>query len=105
MQANHFFRCVNIAPCVRIVVASVDFVTQKNRGGWIGKIPRYSAERKASVLKKLLPLHNRLISEVAKEEGISEVTLYNWRTKVKEQGLPVLIIARKVAPEFVTLWM
>lgn len=50
---------------------------------------RYSAERKASVLKKLLPPHNRLIREVAEEEGISEVTLYNWRTKVKEQGLSV----------------
>lgn len=50
---------------------------------------RYSAERKASVLKKLLPPHNRTISEVAKEEGISEPTLYNWRTKVKEQGYPV----------------
>jgi len=50
---------------------------------------RYSAERKASVLKKLLPPHNRTISEVAKEEGISEPTLYNWRTKVKEQGFPV----------------
>jgi len=43
-------------------------------------MPRYSAERKASVLKKLLPPHNRLIREVAEEEGISEVTLYNWRT-------------------------
>ncbi len=53
-------------------------------------MPRYSAERKASVLKKLLPPNNRLIREVAEEEGISEVTLYNWRIKVKEQGLPVL---------------
>ena len=35
---------------------------------------RYSAERKASVLKKLLPPRNRTISEVAKEEGSSEPT-------------------------------
>lgn len=50
---------------------------------------RYSTERKVSVLKKLLPPHNRTITEVAKEEGVSEPTLYNWRTKVKEQGFAV----------------
>jgi transposase len=61
-------------------------------------MPRYSAERKGSVLKKLLPPHNRLIREAAEEEGISEVTLYNWRIKVKELGLPVLIRIAYRAP-------
>ncbi|MDO8271547.1 MAG: hypothetical protein Q7U82_06445 [Gammaproteobacteria bacterium] len=45
-------------------------------------MPRYSAERKATVLKKLLPPHNQLINEAAKEESISEVALYTWHTKV-----------------------
>jgi transposase len=52
-------------------------------------MPRYSEERKASVLRKLLPPNNRPVPEVAKEEGISEVTLYTWRTQAKEQGIPV----------------
>ncbi|WP_444943943.1 IS3 family transposase [Microbulbifer sp. ZKSA006] len=52
-------------------------------------MPRYSIERKASVLKKLLPPDNRPIPEVAVEEGISEATLYNWRQEAKEKGVPV----------------
>ena len=52
-------------------------------------MPHYSAERKASVLKKLLPPHNLSVSEVAALEGISEATLYNWRTKAKHQGVAV----------------
>lgn len=50
---------------------------------------RYSEERKAAVMRKLLPPENRTVREVAEEEGISEVTLYNWRKKAREQGLPV----------------
>jgi transposase-like protein len=38
---------------------------------------------------KLLPPHNRSVPEVAKEEGISEQTLYNWRKQAKETGVPV----------------
>lgn len=52
-------------------------------------MPRYSEERKRAVLKKLLPPHNQPVSEVAREEGISEATLYNWRTQAKQQGIPV----------------
>jgi len=49
----------------------------------------YSAERKEAVLKKLLPPNNRTVAEVAKEEGISEASLYNWRTQARRQGRPV----------------
>jgi len=52
-------------------------------------MPSYSEERKAAVLKKLLPPHNRSVVEVAQEEGISDATLYNWRTQAKQQGLAV----------------
>ena len=37
-------------------------------------MPRYSEERKAAVLKKLLPPQNRSVVQVAAEEGISDVT-------------------------------
>ena len=52
-------------------------------------MPSYSMERKASVLKKLLPPHNLSVSKMAELEGISEATLYNWRIKAKQQGAPV----------------
>ena len=50
---------------------------------------RYSQEKKASVMKKLLPPHNMTVAEVARQEGISEQTLYNWRSKAKQLGQPV----------------
>ena len=39
----------------------------------------YPRERKEAVLKKMLPPNNQTISEISKEEGICEGTLYNWR--------------------------
>ena len=52
-------------------------------------MPRFSEERKSAVLKKLLPPHNRSVPDVAREEDISEKTLYNWRKKLRDKGLPV----------------
>ncbi len=52
-------------------------------------MPHYSEERKAAVLKKLLPPHNQSVPEVAESEGISPATLYNWRNQAKQQGVPV----------------
>jgi len=53
-------------------------------------MPRYSEERKASVLKKLLPPKNRSVVSVAEEEeGISDVTLYSWLKQCRQQGMPV----------------
>jgi transposase-like protein len=34
----------------------------------------------------MLPPNNRAISRLAKEEGISEATLYNWRKQARLQG-------------------
>lgn len=52
-------------------------------------MPRYSEERKASVLKKLLPPQNSSVVSVAAEEGISDVTLYSWLKQCRQQGMPV----------------
>ena len=46
----------------------------------------YSPERKESVLRKLAPPVNRTVTEVARAEGISTATLYNWRKQVCEGG-------------------
>jgi len=47
---------------------------------------RYSTERKEAALKKMLPPHNKSVPEIAKEEGISEPTLYNWRKEARTKG-------------------
>ncbi len=52
-------------------------------------MPRYSIERKAAVLAKLSPPQSMTVSALAREEGISEQTLYNWRTQAREEGRPV----------------
>lgn len=49
----------------------------------------YPPERKEAVLRKLLPPHNRTVTEVSEQEGISTATLYNWRTQAKLGGAPV----------------
>lgn len=52
-------------------------------------VPRYSEERKAAVLAKLSPPHSMTVAALARQEGISDQTLYNWRTQAREEGRPV----------------
>ena len=47
---------------------------------------RYPKERKEAVLKKMLPPNNNTIREIARKEGISEATLYNWRKAARAEG-------------------
>ena len=47
---------------------------------------KISAERKEAVLIKLLPPNNYSVSEVSKQEGLGESTLYNWLNKMKSEG-------------------
>lgn len=46
----------------------------------------YSAERKESVLSKLLPPHNKSYRELSKEEGIPATTIYTWLKKYNRVG-------------------
>ena len=46
----------------------------------------YPVERREAVLKKLLPPNNISIAELAKEEGISDGTLYLWRKQARNEG-------------------
>lgn len=50
---------------------------------------RYSAERKESVIQKMMPPQNIPISRLAEETGISAVTLYNWRKQARLEGVAV----------------
>lgn len=48
----------------------------------------YSAERKAALLKKLLPPESVSVSLLSRQEGIAESTLYTWRIKaMKREGI------------------
>jgi transposase-like protein len=50
---------------------------------------QYSPERKEALLKKLLPPLNLSVPELARQEGISAWTLYNWRKQAKAGGIPM----------------
>ena len=52
-------------------------------------MPRYSPERRQSVLTKLLPPQNLSVPQVSRSEGISEQTLYNWLSQAKRDGVAV----------------
>ncbi|MGF1727902.1 transposase, partial [Photobacterium nomapromontoriensis] len=40
-------------------------------------------------MRKLLPPLSRSVAEIAKEEGISEATLYYWRKQLRQSGAVV----------------
>ena len=46
----------------------------------------YSKEYKDSILRRILPPNNESITKIAKEEGLSEQTLRNWRDKARKEG-------------------
>ena len=46
----------------------------------------YSPERKAAVLKRMLPPNNLPLRQLSDEEGISEATLHQWRRAAREAG-------------------
>ena len=49
----------------------------------------YSIERKEAILKRLLPPVNQTVAEVARADGLSVNTLYQWRDKARQSGHPV----------------
>jgi len=50
---------------------------------------RYSEERKQAVIEKMMPPLNAPISQLMKETGISDATLYTWRKQARNKGLVV----------------
>ncbi|MDC3426380.1 transposase [Aquibacillus sp. 3ASR75-11] len=47
---------------------------------------RYTQERKTAITKRMMLPHNEAVAHIAKEEGISEVTLYKWRKEARTDG-------------------
>lgn len=50
---------------------------------------RYSAEFKESVIQKMMPPNPVSVSQLVKETGVSDVTLYKWRNDYRNQGIAV----------------
>ncbi len=48
---------------------------------------KYSTGFRNNVLKKVLPPENRSIAEVSKETGVSDQTIRNWLSKLKNDSL------------------
>lgn len=53
------------------------------------RVPRYSAEFKEQIIRKLMPPHNRTVASVSREIGISEASLYNWKKQFRAEGYVV----------------
>ena len=46
----------------------------------------YSPERKAAVLKRMLPPGKMSIRQLSQEEGVAEATLHKWRSQARGKG-------------------
>lgn len=51
----------------------------------------YSPEFKEAMLRRMLPPNNESITKIAKEEGLSEQTLRNWRDKARKRMLNTIM--------------
>jgi transposase-like protein len=47
-------------------------------------------EFKNSIISMMMPPNNQSVSEIARETGLKEVTLYKWKREAKEKGFVVL---------------
>ncbi len=48
---------------------------------------KYSEEFKESIIKKMMPPNPVSLSQLVKETGVSDVTLYKWRKDYRNQGI------------------
>lgn len=48
---------------------------------------RYTQERKAEIIKRMMPPNNESVAQLSKNEGITEVTLYKWRKEARTAGV------------------
>lgn len=49
---------------------------------------RYTTERKAEIVNRMMPPSNETVAKISLEEGITEVTLYKWRKEARAAGTP-----------------
>ncbi|WP_051684829.1 transposase [[Clostridium] aminophilum] len=75
--------------CVRIVVSEFPNLLRKDYLKEGKDLPtlHYSNELKEVLLRRMLPPNNESIHKIAREEGISEQNLRNWRDKARAEGI------------------
>ncbi|ERJ10931.1 Putative transposase protein [Haloplasma contractile SSD-17B] len=49
----------------------------------------YDKELKNSILQRMMPPKSESVALISRESGIPEQTLYKWKRKAKENGMPV----------------
>jgi transposase len=59
---------------------------------------KYSIGFRNSVLKQVLPPHNRSVASVARERGISPITIQNWMHKLKDGKMVLSDTETDVSP-------
>ncbi len=52
-------------------------------------MPRYEKEFKEQVVHRMMPPNSMSVSEVSRETGVSEATLYAWRNEYRRKGKAV----------------
>lgn len=50
---------------------------------------KYSEKFKYSIISRMMPPQNESVSAIARETGLSEGTLYEWKKKAKSKGIAV----------------
>ncbi len=50
---------------------------------------KYSDEFKESIIKKMMPPNSVPVSQLSKDVGVSDVTLYKWRKNYRNRGIAV----------------
>jgi transposase len=50
---------------------------------------RYSKEFKETIIKKMMSPHSVSVSQLCKETGVTDVTLYKWRKDYQNRGVAV----------------
>ncbi len=50
---------------------------------------KYSKEFKYSIMMKMMPPQNQAVSVIARETGLSEATLHQWRKQARSKGMAV----------------
>jgi len=49
----------------------------------------FSEEFKYSIVSRMMPPKNESVASLAKETGLTETTLYNWKKRAKSKGMAV----------------
>lgn len=62
----------------------------------------YPEEFKAKIIAQMLPPHNRNIPELARETGLPQDTLYDWRIKHRRKTEAVVVAKTATGPDRLT---